>query len=219
MNIIIGGTHGLGKDTAAILRDRGETAFVTGRSYSQADHGEGMAVDLTQKDQADKLVDYIKGLEDTEINGFYWVAGFGYNGEFALQEDVLDLCTANFSNVMPIAHAAWKKMIAQPHPSNFVIVSSTTGVRARKNEAAYAATKHAQVGFGRSLGMESEWLATPVKVALFEPGGMKSPFWDKKRPSGYDDFMDTAKVAERIIERVDGQEDYFYEELIERGSV
>lgn len=216
MNIIIGGTHGLGKDIAAELQAQGEETFITGRTYNETEHGQGMAVDLGNLERVVQLQEYIQSLGRNAIKGFYWVAGFGYNGKFAEQENVLEMMLANVAHVLPVAQTAWQKMLAQDIESNFVVVSSTTGVRARKNEAVYAATKHAQVGFTRSLGMESEWLETPVKVALFEPGGMKSPFWDKKRPSTYDDFMDTDKVAQRIIERVTAQDVPFYEEMIEK---
>lgn len=221
MNLIIGGTHGLGGEIARELQARGEATFVTGRSYDEARHGAGMRVDLTDYAQSEQLSHYIHSLGDTALTGFYWVAGYGYNGEFAQQEneDVHNMALANLTNVLPVAHTAWQKMKVQGEPSNFVVVSSTTGVRARKNEAVYAATKHGQVGFGRSLGMETEWLETPVKVALFLPGGMKSQFWDKKKPSSFDDFMEPAAVARRIVERVKAQTEPFYEEMIERGSV
>jgi short-subunit dehydrogenase len=223
MNIIIGGTHGLGSEIARELQARGEETFVTGRSYKEAEHGPGMAVDLRRLDQVGRLTDYVLNLDDMPLEGFYWVAGYGYNGDFVAQntpeDNAHDMALANFANVIPIAQAAWQILMSEPEPQNFVVVSSTTGVRARTDEAVYAGTKHAQVGYTRSLGLESERLGKAVRVALFLPGGMKTPFWDRNPPAAYDSFLDPKKVAQRIVERVKAQEEPYYEEMIEKGSL
>lgn len=149
------------------------------------------------------------------------MVGYGYIGDFADQENPQRMTDVNFANVMPLAQVVWQLMLKSEGNSNFVVVSSTTGLKARKDEAVYAATKHAQVGFTRSLGLESERLDSNVRVALFMPGGMQTPFWkDTQLPEGvFEQFLDPAKVATRICERVIAQEDHFYEEVIERGSL
>lgn len=121
--------------------------------------------------------------------------------------------------VLPVAQKAWKKL-SEVDSGKFVVVSSTSGVRARPNEAVYAAIKHAQVGLTRSLGLEAERLNLPMKVSLFLPGGMQTSFWEEsQRPEAFDSFLDPAKVAAEIIKDIDSQEDTFYERTIERGSL
>jgi hypothetical protein len=51
------------------------------------------------------------------------------------------------------------------------------------------------------------------------PGGMQTPFWGANLPDSYNEFLDPAKVANRILERVHNQTAPFYEEVIERGSL
>jgi len=218
MNLVLGGTSGLGLEITRGLQARGEEIFVVGSSYDEAKDGAGMRVDLAEEVDVYKLAAHIRGLGETTLKRFWWVAGKGYNGDFAGQPNAHELAMVNFANAVPVAQAAWEQLI-QPEPTNFVVVSSTTGEKARADEAVYAGTKHAQVGMARSLGLESERLGLQMRVALFMPGGMKTPFWDEHEPKAYETFLDPAKVAERIIIRVFEQQTPFYEETIPKGSL
>jgi short-subunit dehydrogenase len=129
------------------------------------------------------------------------------------------MAAVNFGNVLPAAQQAFKSMSALREASHFVVISSTTGYKARTDEAVYAGTKHAQVGFARSLGLEAERLQTNVRVSLFMPGGMQTPFWESNRPAVYDEFLDPKKVADHMVTVVREQDTSFYEEAIERGSL
>lgn len=217
-NIIVGGTHGLGQEIAKQLHSKGEETFVVGRSYEPAAHGDGLKINLASEEDAHLLAERIKDLGDTAIN-FYWVSGYGYNGDFAEQEAPEKMAAVNFSNVLPAAQVAFQKMLVEKKAGHFVVVSSTTGYKARKDEAVYAGTKHAQVGFARSLGLESERLGGDVKVSLFMPGGMRTPFWEGNQPPTFNEFLDPVKVAAHLIDRVEIQTEPFYEEVIERGSL
>ncbi len=216
MNLILGGTHGLGQEIAAELQSHGEDTFVVGRSYDEAKHGQGMKMDILKQGDIEAIQ---KWIEENDFTGFYWVAGYGYIGDFSEQSDPQKMAEVNFSNVMPVAQAAWKKLLNAGTASNYVIISSVTGAKPRKNEAVYAATKYAQVGFAKSLGLESERLESKIKVSLFMPGGMQTPFWEGNKPASFDSFLDPKKVATRVVERVSDQQAYFYEETIERGSL
>lgn len=216
MNLILGGTHGLGREITLSLQEKGEETYVTGRSYDETVHGAGAQLDLS--DEAD-VQDFVENIDTLGITGFYWVAGYGYNGDFSQQSEPQKMADVNFANVMPVAQAVWKKLLPYEQSSHYVVISSTTGVKARKDEAVYAATKHAQVGFGRSLGLESERLIAKIKVALFLPGGMRTEFWEGNEPASFADFLDPSAVAKRIVERTSSQTNYFYEETIERGSL
>ncbi len=217
MNIIIGGTSGLGHEITQQLQANGEQTFVVGRSYDVAKHGEGMSVDLTDAEGAHALEECIRAM-NTDIN-FWWVAGYGYKGNFADQPDPHLMVAANLGNVLPAAQAAFRKMLGQAAVSHFVVVSSTSGFKSREDEVVYGATKFGQVGLARNLGLESKRLNSQVKVSLFEPGGMQTPFWDGHRPDNFDTFLDPAKVAHLVIEKVRAQADVFNEEVIERGSI
>ncbi|HVX57983.1 MAG TPA: SDR family NAD(P)-dependent oxidoreductase [Candidatus Saccharimonadales bacterium] len=217
MNIIVGGTHGLGQEIAAELRRRGQETFVVGRSYDETMHGPGLKADLSRDSGTEAL---LKCIEQHNFDGFYWVAGYGYKGDFAEQPDPHKMIEVNLGNVLPVAQAAWKKLLSSPNTdTHFVVISSMTGLKPRPDEAVYAATKHAQVGFTRSLGLESERLKAPIKVALFLPGGMHTPFWEGKEPAHFSSFLDPHKVAKKIIADVLAQRESFHEATIERGSL
>ncbi len=218
MNIIIGGTHGLGEHIAKQLSEQGEGTLIVGRGFDESKHGAGLKIDLASEADASILANHIQQLGNMAIN-FYWVSGYGYTGDFSEQVAPEKMAAVNFGNVLPAAQAAFRAMLGSEATSHFVVVSSTTGYKARKDEAVYAGTKHAQVGFTRSLGLESERLGGNVKVALFMPGGMQTPFWDADRPESFSEFLDPAKVAARILETTSAQTGAFHEEVIERGSL
>jgi short-subunit dehydrogenase len=216
VNLIVGGTHGLGGEIAHVLQEKGEETFVIGRSYDEATHGMGAALDLSNDTDVQT---FVENLPNLDVTGFYWVAGYGYNGDFSEQPNPRKMAAVNFANVMPIAQAIWQKLLQSDLASHYVIISSTTGIKARKDEAVYAATKHAQVGFGRSLGLESERLTANIRIGLFLPGGMRTEFWEDNEPANFEEFLDPAVVAKRIVERTSNQTNYFYEETIERGTL
>jgi NAD(P)-dependent dehydrogenase (short-subunit alcohol dehydrogenase family) len=142
MNIIVGGTHGLGENIASQLREHGDEAFIVGRSYDEAKHGAGHKVDLASETGVTQLVERIQkfGAAAAGLN-FYWVSGYGYNGNFADQSTPERMAAVNFGNVLPAAQAAFRSMLDSKALSHFVVVSSTTGLKARKDEAVYAGTQ------------------------------------------------------------------------------
>lgn len=145
MNIIIGGTKGLGYEIAQSLRTNGKEAFVTGRTYEKDKHGEGCVLDLASDEDVESFARFIREeIAVDGLKGFFWVAGYGYLGDFAEQDDTKLMAETNFANVLPIAQAAWQKMIGSGTETHFVVISSTTGFKPRNNEAVYAATKPAK---------------------------------------------------------------------------
>lgn len=223
MNIVLGGTSGLGKEIANTLRGRGEDAFVLGRTYGESKDGRGLAVDLTDRESVEKAALHISKVLGTEaLKSFWWVAGEGRNIDFHNQVSPESMAITNFAGVLPLVQLVWRKMLADGE-GTLAIVSSTSGVTPRADEAVYAGTKYAQVGFGRSLGLEAERLETAARVALFLPGGMRTEFWDKARPDDrpdiYDTFNDPVKVAERMVDEVSEQTTTFTEVTIPRGEL
>lgn len=108
-NIIIGGTHGLGLEIARKLQALGEETFIVGRSYNEAGHGDGLKLDLLNLEEARQLASKVKELEASAIS-FYWVAGYGYNGDFTEQDSPENMAAVNFGNVLPAAQQAFKSM-------------------------------------------------------------------------------------------------------------
>jgi 3-oxoacyl-[acyl-carrier protein] reductase len=216
INLIIGGTSGLGFEIAKNLRAKGETCFVVGRTYDPEKHGDGCTLDLSDRNLVREFISTQPEMLQA-VGAVYWVAGKVYIGDFADQENIEQMIDVNVTNALPIIQNAWKALLER-NEGRVVVIASTAGVKARADEAVYALTKHAQVGFARSLGLEAQRLNGDVKVFLALPGGMKTPFWDGMQPASYDSFNDPARVAERIVEAVMNQTSSFHELAIERGE-
>jgi short-subunit dehydrogenase len=219
VNLVLGGTSGLGHAIAVELQQRGDEVFVAGRSYDTEKHGPGAAVDLASEDSVNEFLKTIHGLGNKTLQRFFWVAGYGYKGDFATQPDPQRMADVNYSHVLPIAQSVWRKMLEADQAANFIIVSSTSGHKPRPDEAVYSGTKAAQEQYAKSLGLESERLHSKIKVGLFMPGGMQTEFWAADKPDNFDEFLDPTKVARHIIEQTLAQQAPFYSEPIERGSL
>jgi len=124
----------------------------------------------------------------------------------------------NYANSILVAHAVWKNMTQDTELSRrYCVISSSSGHTPRADEVVYASTKFAQFGFTASLGEGND---TPnITVTLVTPGGMKTTLWSGQEPPDYADFMDSAKVAEKIVESVSNQVQPYNWLRIPRGSL
>jgi 3-oxoacyl-[acyl-carrier protein] reductase len=82
-----------------------------------------------------------------------------------------------------------------------VFVASVSGLMGLPNETAYAASKHAQVGFARALDHEA--FKVGVKVSVIAPGGVNTrhAFGTGRMPedSKLPEYLDPANVAEAVV--------------------
>lgn len=221
MRIVLGGTSGVGFEIAQNYRQRGERVLVIGREHTLEQYGEGFAMDLSNRDSIVWALKELAGrVGQDKIDQFVWSAGYGWRGNFEDQPFVQIMGEVNFAGALPLLQWAWQKMIAQTETSCLTVIGSTSSVKPRPDEAVYVATKHAQAGLARSLGMAAESQSLPVKVALFLPGGMKTAFWDgRDKPASYDTFNDPAKVAAEIIRLSDEQTAPYLEKAFPKNSL
>lgn len=220
MHIILGGTSGLGWEMAKLLRKRGERVLVLGKFHNESDHGEGFAFDLHDEASVEWASSELeRRLENETIQYFVWAAGYGWRGNFGDMTEARSMAVVNFAGAMPFVQAAWRCMTTQKQPSTLVIVSSTSGIKARPDEAVYVATKYAQTGLARSLGREvMRWHKT-TRVALFLLGGMKTRFWEGREPKHYKHYNDPVKVAAKVLDELDAQAEPYVEVPIPRGTL
>ena len=168
MHIILGGTSGLGLEMARQLRESGKRVLVLGKTHNTQQHGEGFQLDVYYPEQVEAAPARIEQILGSDaIEQFVWAAGYGWRGNFEDQPDARSMAEVNFAGALPLVQWAWRKMARQDQKSVLTIIGSTSSVKARADEAVYVATKHAQAGLARSLGMKADEQKLPVKVALF----------------------------------------------------
>lgn len=221
MHIILGGTSGLGWEMARQLQTQGRRVLVLGKTHNPDEHGEGFALDVYYPEQVQAACERLEQLLGSDdIEQFVWSTGYGWRGKFEDQLDARSMAEVNFAGALPMVQWVWRKMILQGIKSSLVVIGSTSSVKARSDEAVYVATKHAQAGLARSLGMQADEQNLPVKVALFLPGAMKTPFWDgRELPNDYLFFNDPAKVAEHILNATYHQQQPFLEWALPKGTL
>ena len=221
MHIILGGTSGLGLEMAGQLRESGKRVLVLGKTHNTQEHGEGFQLDVYYPEQVEAAPAQIEQiLGDDNVEQFVWAAGYGWRGNFEDQSDARSMAEVNFAGALPLVQWAWRKMARQNQKSVLTIIGSTSSVKARADEAVYVATKHAQAGLARSLGMQADEQKLPVKVALFLPGAMKTPFWNgRELPADYMFFNDPAKIAMHIINAIENQQQPYLEWPLPKGTL
>lgn len=220
MHIVLGGTSGIGLELANRLRSSGSRVLVVGRYYDGEQHGEGFELDLYNRE----AVDWAQGelehrMTNEALESFIWSAGYIWRGNFGEQSHVRSMAEVNFAGALPLVQWAWNRLLAQETAGKMVVISSTSGVKPRADEAVYAATKHAQVGFARCLGLEAEQQRKPAQVLLCLPGAMKTPFWNGQEPEDYATFNDPKKVADKILATMSEQNVPYLELPMPHGSL
>jgi short-subunit dehydrogenase len=127
-------------------------------------------------------------------------AGVGYFGPFANTGD--DELEAMFeTNVLgPIRIT--KALLSQLVEGGTTVINviSTAGLRGKKNESLYVASKFALRGFGESL--QKEYEDSGLRVVNAYMGGMNTPFWDESdHISDRSRLRSPVKIAEIIVEK------------------
>ena len=220
MNILIlGSTKGLGKEISQECQKKGWKTIEVGSSITDGkkENRTFLNCDLNSPESVALLIEKLEELGP--INQFFWVAGRILKGDFKDQgsSEIYRTLDINFRNAVPIVHMVWKQMQNSMGRSNIVAISSSSGIKPRFDEAVYVATKFAQVGFMRSLGLENK--NKNLKICLILPGGMKTQLWNQYPTSDYDSFLDPSKVANKIMSFVSNQQESYAELKIPRGSL
>ena len=103
-------------------------------------------------------------------------AGIGaYGGIMDLDNALLtEMVETNYLGTVWSVRSAVRQFRAQGEGGDLIIVSSVAGFRGGADEAVYAGTKHAQVGFAGSL--DRELRAEGTRVTLICPAGTATEF-------------------------------------------
>jgi uncharacterized protein len=205
--LITGASSGIGRAVAEAFAHQGAKLVLSGRRQDRLDslrerlHGVDVTVvpaDLADPSSAQPLVASTLdayGRLDVLVNN----AGFGTQARFEemTEQDVAKMFAVNVLSPMALARAAVSTMRRQGAGS-IVNVASVGGVVAHPLNVAYCASKHALVGFSKSLRLELS--GTGIRVVAVCPGATKTEFFEvAKRDIPFDDIVDRFMAPPEVV--------------------
>lgn len=187
--VISGGGSGLGRELAKVYSNEGYHILLLGRTEEKlqavkeeiiTDGGTAsfIVIDIASAEEVEKASRQITEKHDVEllINN----AGVGIFGPFlqAGFEEIEKMLSVNFLGTVYLTKALLPSMVSKDSGSIINIIS-TAGLRGKKNESYYAASKFALRGFAESLQKEFE--ESNINIINAYMGGMNTPFWDESQ--------------------------------------
>ncbi len=188
--LITGASSGIGAKVAVLLAERGAIPILTARSVDKMERlaasisGEHAvyAMDVRSDEQVRETVARVVeryGKIDVLLNN----AGYGEfirfaDASIAHFQDMLDV---NYMGSVRCTHAVLPDMM-RAGQGHIVNVASMAGKMATAKSTAYAATKHAVLGFTNALRRELQ--GSGIAVSAVNPGPIDTPFFDRADPDG-----------------------------------
>lgn len=184
--IITGAGSGLGKELSLSFAEKGFHLILTGRteelllkvkSEIEENGGKASVLGLDIRNPEDVKEKLLVLNRNFDLHGLINNAGVGFFGPFIESSDQ-ELEDTFSTNVFGAIHMT-KAILPYLLKSNegFVMnIISTAGLRGKKNEAVYCASKFALRGFTESL--QTEYEQTDIRFIAAYMGGMNTPFWE-----------------------------------------
>lgn len=204
--LIVGGTGGIGAETARLIHLSGAKVFISSRDKSKLealcdsigisdDHR--FVVDLKNADAISKMVEDIQKLAgpiDILINA----AGIGIIKPFESlnQMDLRDSLEVNLIGAFNLIQAVLPAMKEQKK-GLIINIPGVLGKTPMAGAAAYAASKYGLNGMLKSL--REELKRTEIRITNVYMGGVDSPFWDHIDLKVQKDKMIAVKEAGKSI--------------------
>ncbi|MBN8192734.1 SDR family oxidoreductase [Bacillus sp. NTK074B] len=204
--IITGGGSGLGKELGKILSKQGFQIFLVGRSEdtlkeasAEIKHEGGEAsfatLDIRSKVEIKKFLE--QHFTNRHISLLIHNAGVGFFGPFneSTDDELVTMFETNALGPIRLTKAILPQL---EQDSTIINIISTAGLRGKKNESLYVASKFALRGFGESL--QKEYEGTGLRIVNAYMGGMNTPFWDNSdHISDPSRLRSPREVAEMIV--------------------
>lgn len=208
--IITGAGSGLGEQLAYGFARLGYHIILLGRNPNKLDavkkqilQNNGKAnsfiLDITNNIATKNLLDELAAVYSISI--LINNAGIGYFGPFEQQTDkeMKEMIDTNVIGTIQVTQAALPHLLKQ-EKGHIIQIISTAGLRGKKHEAVYCASKFAIRGFTESLQMEYE--NTSVSITNVYMGGMNTPFWESSdHIKDLSRLRPASEVAQIILER------------------
>lgn len=211
---ITGAGTGLGRALALTYAQKGYKIFLSGRTTKQLQitqsdihesggEAEVIVCDITEPASIKEAVKQIDTLH-VVINN----AGLGYFGELSnyTEAQVDQLLDTNVKGTILVTQYA--APLLEKSNGRVLNIISTAGLRGKKNESIYCASKFAVRGFTESL--HKEWEEANMSATAVYMGGMNTPFWSETDHVGNPEKLKGPEVvAEKIFTQDDGRKEIF----------
>ncbi|NGP53058.1 SDR family oxidoreductase [Thioalkalivibrio sp. XN8] len=203
--LVTGSSTGIGRSTALRLAERGWHVFAGVRKQADADALvaeaggalEPLLLDVAREDSIAAALEHIHGAGDGTLDALVNNAGVYIGGPLELMEpkQVHQTFAVNVTGLLLLTQACLPLLRASR--GRIVNISSISGLIAMPGVSVYAASKHAVEAITDSLRLELSPFG--IKVVAVEPGGVKTPIWDKGAQRDEAAREDAAKSALREL--------------------
>jgi len=219
-NVLITGTSsGLGRSTAMMLAANGWQVFAGVRKEADGESlikdAEGPVVplllDVTEQDSVDAAVARVHEATGGELHGLINNAGIYLGGPLELMknDEIARSFAVNVTGLLSVTRACLPLLRAAE--GRIINIGSISGLVAMPGVSVYAGSKHAVEAITDSLRIELQPFG--VEVVVIEPGGIKTPIWEKgaKRDAEQPEDSHTKKLREiyapliRLLEKLNAK--------------
>ena len=219
-NVLVTGTStGIGHSTALELARRGWRVFAgvrkaaDGEALAREAEGEVHTVLLDVADEAsiETAAAFLTEQTGGELHGLVNNAGVYLGGPLELMrpDEIRKTLDVNVTGLLLLTRACLPLLRAAQ--GRIVNISSISGLIAMPGVSVYAASKHAVEAVTDALRVELQPFG--IKVVAVEPGGVKTPIWDKgaKRDAAAREDRGTAETRElyapivRLLEKLNAK--------------
>ena len=200
--LITGASTGLGRSVALSLAASGWRVFAgirkaaDGKALTAAAQGELIPVrlDVAKQDSVVAGIEQVRADTGGELHGLINNAGVYLGGPLELMqpEEIEQTFAVNVTGLLFVTRACLPMLRAAQ--GRIINISSISGLIAMPGVSVYAASKHGVEAITDSLRVELGPFG--VKVIAVEPGGIKTPIWEKgaARDAAMPDDAETAAL-------------------------
>ena len=194
--VVTGGSGGIGRCTAAALRDAGCTVYELSRREVNAEGIYHITADVTDETQVRTAVKQIadkEGRIDILVNN----AGFGISGAAELTEsrDSHAQLELNLFGMDNMTRAVLPVMRAQGG-GRIVCMSSIAGIVPIPFQLWYSVSKSAVISY--VLALQNEVRPFNISICAIMPGDIASGFTDARRKSAAGDDVYAGRIARSV---------------------
>ncbi len=194
--VVTGGSSGIGRCTAAALRDAGCTVYELSRREVKADGVKHITADITNEEQVKAAVETITAQEgriDILVNN----AGFGISGaaERTASRDSHAQLELNLFGMDNVTRAVLPIMRTQGG-GRIVCMSSIAGIFPIPFQLWYSVSKSAVISY--ALALQNEVRPFNISVCTIMPGDIATGFTDARLKSSEGDDVYAGRIERSV---------------------